>query len=566
MTDHAPRPGGSSIAILLALSLGLAALLWHSLRPADLSSARLDYRVESYDTAKGELAFSLTIEGAGSGNLQLAVPPQSLGSIVSRIEASSGGASCIVGDSRIVCPAEAGRTIALGWIARPGLPGRHGRQGHVGSDFVLFGRGALILPSGDFRGEVGMQLPDQPGWERIGPARLSGAGALERFADANFAHGPFRTVRDKAGSIELAISFPSAWPAELAERTRTRAVSILSSFEQIMPVGEPWSYELVLTPASPRGKVSGYSSSRGQAFSFEDYPGERRAWELFAHRYSHIFNRYSPLAILFGASDDWFVEGWSALAEISRLAASGIASVAERRRELEEWYVRAAHGLEDGHSDLSLASASRASGPELEYLHYCKAPLVLLRLEKSFFSGGGAAGAIDALMAGLYERFGRGGAPDLWRELARAGGGADLAAFRKRFISGTTLVVLESAQADPGDPAEAMAGHLGALLELAHARPGGPRPDGLIATSPLLAGLRALNSARAGVSELGAPEPESLRALAREIEERGMSLAASLRGSRGFEYENLIGRERFLPPSARLLFYEEARRASGARP
>lgn len=343
--------------------------------------------------------------------------------------------------------------VRVRWRARQGGLDRHGHEGYLGAGFglvdggvYLVPRDALVAEAQGHRGEspvtrVRVRVKAPGSWQVVSSMRrtadglfdpaIDGRWPLTHLAHSNTALGAFDRIERSFDGLTVELQLYRPWPARKKSEIAAKAFRIYETFHRQTPCRGLPRYTVIVLPAAPDGQpVTGQMWSIGQAFSFDAYADRpRRFWELLAHRIAHCLNRYSICGMHFDDPlERWFVEGWASWAEVSHT--QDVVGSEQRLVELGKAYRSAFFGLHKEARDEAVAAEAEHRAPkQVQYLHYFKAPLVVMQMDYALRRASQGTKTVDGLMAWLHKKHGghRGSVP--LRQELRAYSGQDWTTF-----------------------------------------------------------------------------------------------------------------------------------------
>jgi hypothetical protein len=291
---------------------------------------------------------------------------------------------------RYVVPRTEDKTVVASYEVELGGPGRHGNQGVVAADHVLFDGRLFLLPEGAVPvGSARIRFLTPDGWSVASPFREDGSwhyvDAFEPELTAKVLGatccgvGEFdRSVR-QLGAMEVRVASYSAWDVEHKRTLDEKTFRMLGYFHDTLGFDLEAPYSVVWVPKTGRSRVFGGSFANGTCF---EHPADtQRNWELLAHRIAHAMNEYRPSGMqVRDERDAWFTEGWASYMEARATEALELAEPDSRWNLIHESYKRVRRRTPE--RDVALQRERDARDATQEYLHYVKAPLAMKMLER----------------------------------------------------------------------------------------------------------------------------------------------------------------------------------------
>jgi len=372
----------------------------------------LYYSIRPHSTAEGSLAVSLRIDRFSPGFDTLTFY---------KCAVNFSAVSCKDGRGRSVSFRESGDCLALdlhdavppvtfGYTAAIGDRGRHGHQGGIFKDLVVFdGDHSLMLPTAAMaasddeikkkigRITVACDVPRQ--WSALVPfpAKRSGRvvtlvecpsySAVCQLQQSCYAFGRFEShsVRGSPAGLSLAVD-PQCTEA-LPEESRGGILSLYAYYAGLFEC-EPADLTLLILRKHPADSahIMGGVGLGAIATTFD--PDQPRDWELLSHRFFHVFfDTRVPVSWFRRKPNLWLLEGVATYYENVALGSlpdeirrSLKIDASENFRSLARRYVY----LRIKEPRLAIAPMSEAtlrSPAGTEFLHYTQAPLVVKLLE-----------------------------------------------------------------------------------------------------------------------------------------------------------------------------------------
>ncbi|HQH26040.1 MAG TPA: hypothetical protein PLP17_01475 [Oligoflexia bacterium] len=424
-----------------------------------ISGSEFHYRVNGLNTAENTVSLELLIRDAASGRWHLAGDSRATRIANFQVSAArpvamptpgpDGQAAAWVFDN----PCR--QDLIVRWDALPGGIARHGHQGWIDADYALLEGAIYLIPKdamrtnaepGKIRVRVAEELRDKfastmvEDAEGLNPA-LDGKLAFSSLKNSTIVFGIFDRSEREVRGVHVRIFLPQEWTEAGKAEINETLFRLFQVFSGVTPLRNITQYTVILTRGSSdwsERRVLGSMWSSGQAFS---YAGHKpwRVLELFLHRLGHAANRYPPSGMVFAHEDEWFVEGWASWIEFEypRLAEL---SGSERLSYVLRWYHKVLQGKTD-YADVPLEQpAAQRSTVQNEYLHYCKAPLAVRKLDAELKWLSNGERDVSGLMKTIYEKYGGTRTVVRFKEELSAYAGTDMDGFIDRFIRGTERV------------------------------------------------------------------------------------------------------------------------------
>lgn len=336
------------------------------------------------------------------------------------------------------------------YTARPGGFGRHGRQGHVGTDFAVFDGRVLLLPRSlddfalarfRFKTPEGWRVvtayeADSDGWHRLVIDTDSGAGA-ELLRTTCLGAGRFEVASRQFGATEVAVHVFADWLQAHKDALTDKTFRLYGYFHERFGL-EPWPrFTVAWTPYSAdRHRIFGGVSAISSCY---EMARERpRNWAVMAHRIAHAINRLPPSGMVLSRDDDdlWFSEGWASYQEIVATAAAGLVEDERGWNALYRYYLDEI--TVNPQWDIALAREDALGARGREHLHYRKSALVMKLLEVYLRERGLD---LQTYVADAYARY-RGGQGVLrFRADLESWAGLSLAEFWQRHVRSPGAIV-----------------------------------------------------------------------------------------------------------------------------
>lgn len=296
-----------------------------------------------------------------------------------------------------------------------GRPGRHGHQGWLSDELALIDGSGLLIPTSaapDDRIRVRYRVPG--GWRIATPLRPLGApsggwgieplgteSSWRVLATTCVGLGRLEVEQLPIGGLRLSVWTPSALPPQRREALIEGTAALGRYFQQVLGLELPHPYVVVHGPDTPDSL--GMFAGAGARGACATHRGDRRSWELLAHRMAHVIDRDPPTGFVIAEPEDrWFVEGWASYTEAIATAEAGLAP---RGHRLDALRARWRHDVA-AHPDwrVPLASEPHAAGALREHLHYVRGPVVVDRLARILRERTGRE--LQVFVAQLYARHG----------------------------------------------------------------------------------------------------------------------------------------------------------------
>ena len=347
----------------------------------------------------------------------------------------------------------------LSWKAKPIEDGKHGRVGYFGAEFAALYGGMLLLPEAELRRElegrsgrasiedVRIEVDAPEGWDVVSTFRrrgqsfdpaVNGKWRFRHLQHGSFGLGQFQHMEKKVGEVTHRIHMPATWPPNKREAISERLWRIHQAYESQLPCDSLTTYTTIFVPPRPDGgRVAGDFWSTGQLFAFDAYPEDpRRPFELFAHRIAHAANKYEICGMhIDDAKERWFTEGWASWSETTHLIAAQVASSEERLAVLGNRYRTALFGLDVRITDVPVWFESRPGRePNIEYLHYTKAPLIVSMLDYELRRRSNGRKHVNDFLHEVYPRYRGGRRPLRLFDELESYLGESLSEFRERYV------------------------------------------------------------------------------------------------------------------------------------
>lgn len=314
----------------------------------------------------------------------------------------------------------------------PGGDGRHGHQGIVQDDFALFDGRVFLVPdgAGGLRGArvrfeapegwiTGSALREQDGWllfDQYGPERV-----LTAVSGTCFGVGPFEGQTRTLGRSEVRVFTFGGWDEATRKELARSSFALFDWFHGTLGFDPDFPLALVWSPKHQDGRVYGGSSANGTCM--EQPKPNLRAWQLAAHRLGHSMNKYAPSGLhLRDEADDWFKEGWPSYIEMVATEGAGLTPKSNRWNDLYRVYLDTRRDKVE--QDLSMLDEHAAPASATEYLHYFKAPIIVMLLDDWIQRRHGKD--LTTFMAAMWQEHGRFQKPFALREELEAWVGAPL--------------------------------------------------------------------------------------------------------------------------------------------
>lgn len=279
--------------------------------------------------------------------------------------------------------------IIVRYTVRPGGDGRHGHQGIVQSDFALFdGRVFLVTDGGGSlrAARAKYLLPD--GWVVAGPLREHDGWQIfdpygpekvhTALTSSCFGLGDFEGSSMPLGASEVRVFVHGSSSAAAKKEIADKTMKVFTWFHDALGFDPGYPQAIVWSP-----KVNGrrvYGGSSGNGTCMEQPTVNTRAFQLMAHRIGHAMNKYVPAGLTFRErSDRWLMEGWASYIELIATQGAGVSTSSPRWNDLYKTYLNTRRDHPE--QDFPMIDEPKAKGEATEYLHYFKAPLVVLLLD-----------------------------------------------------------------------------------------------------------------------------------------------------------------------------------------
>jgi AmmeMemoRadiSam system protein A len=397
------RPRLRTLLIVSVNLLGLVVLvagglaLWLFFSPERLS---FDYTVIVRDPSSGHIEVDVEVSGLRRPELVLAPlgPPEQM-QLADLRATTSGGKLLSTTPGRDWIQVHVGyrRTrIHLSYWVTPGMLARHGHQGILGSDFGLVaGHGLFLVPEQSELAEARVRFQLPADWTASHPWRDRGDGWLdprygggllrESLRSTSIGLGRFAVDRRSHGGNTLAVALWPGWGDKDRQRLAERAHGIFAEFDRLFhpQLLGPFTAFLVPRAADGHGVIAGYWSSGLGSSTDDDIP----SWSLFAHRIAHVLNRDYPHGTHLEPQErwlptknpvNWVNEGVAGFLEVAVPVHGNVFRTDARFAEFFDRYARKEGPLMDVPP---LAREAEGDADALEYLHYTRAPLVMVALD-----------------------------------------------------------------------------------------------------------------------------------------------------------------------------------------
>lgn len=325
--------------------------------------------------------------------------------------------------------------IIVRYTVRPGGDGRHGHQGIVQSDFALFDGRVFLVPDGGASlraARARYLLPE--GWMVAGPLRehegwqiydpYGPDKVLSALTGSCFGLGVFEGSSKPLGASEVRVFVhSSSQPAakkEIAEKT----LAIFTWFHDALGFDPGYPQAIVWSPRVGKNRVYGGSSGNGTCM--EQPTVNTRAFQLMAHRVGHAMNKYIPAGLnIRDKSDRWLMEGWASYIELIATQGAGVSSSSPRWNDLYKTYIKTRRDKPE--EDFPMIDEPKVRGEATEYMHYFKAPLVVLLLDDWIQRHHGKD--LTSFWKAMHDKYGHHQQPFPMREELEAWVGASLEDF-----------------------------------------------------------------------------------------------------------------------------------------
>ena len=365
--------------------------------------------------------------------------------------------------------------IRLHYTVTPGTLGRHGHQGLLQPDFGLVaGRTLFLAPDQTEFADARVRFLLPAGWTATHPWRDRGGGWLDprygkgllrdSLRSTSIGLGAFAVDRRGHGGNTLAVRTWPGWDDKIRRRLAERAHGIFGEFDRLFHPQLLGPFTVFLVPRAPDGQgvIAGYWSN-GLGNSTDD---DVVSWSLYAHRIAHVLNRDYPHGTHLEPHDrwlptqnpvNWVNEGVAGFLEVAVPVHGNVFRTDERFAQLFDRYARKEGPLMHAPP---LAREAEGDADATEYLHYTKAPLVMVALDDLIRRRSAEKKDLLTFLTGFYakHREHRDAAP-FFGELATYSG-IDVADFFDRFAREDELVLplwRDLLAKKPGSPRELVA-------------------------------------------------------------------------------------------------------------
>jgi len=424
--------------------IAMAALAWLAVDAAQAAS--LDIEIDARKPASGELAISLEFRDLST--------PVYFHTVGRPPEYDFSNVRITDGEGREIRARERDHTwllldkpparILVRYTVRPGGLGRHGHQGNVDARFAGFdGRGMILPLQPVSRARMRFHLP--AAWSAALPFPREGdwyvvpdRGVLNKdLRKSCVVLGPMTAESRRIGTTDVSVHSYAMWDAKYRRLITDKTFRMYEYFHRTYGFNAGPAYVFAWTPnAVDNGRVMSGVWSNGMCVEMPDE--KPRNWELVAHRIAHAVNRDPPAGLItVGRDDRWFDEAWATYQEFEAPAGAGITGAEPDWNRLYARYL--AKRRQFPQNDLPIADEGGASASAVEYLHYTKAPAILMMLDAHIRKHSGKD--IRGFMQSVWPRYRGGVAPFPFRRELEQYTGLSLDTFWNIQVHGRGAVV-----------------------------------------------------------------------------------------------------------------------------
>lgn len=321
------------------------------------------------------------------------------------------------------------------YTVRPGGDGRHGHQGIVEAGFALFDGRVFLVPEGGASlraARVRFLMPE--GWTVASPLQEKGGWyafdpygpdkVLTALSGTCFGLGRFHEAKAPLGRSEVRVYTEDKTPADERRVMNDKSLAIFRWFHDALGHDPGFVQAVVWSPKHGKNRVYGGSSANGTCM---DQPKLReRDFQLLSHRIGHAMNKYAPSGLSFREKTDrWMMEGWASYIEIIANQGAGVYPEGGRWNELYRTCLDTRRRKPE--EDLPMLEEYKSPSSAHEFLHYFKAPLVMLLLDDFIQRHHGKD--LTSFWKAMHDKYGHFQQPFPMREELEAWVGASLEPF-----------------------------------------------------------------------------------------------------------------------------------------
>ena len=374
---------------------------------------------------KNRVNVLLEIKGYRSRNLRLKKSGVFISAGDVRVFPEGTGADVIIDDSSVIeLSSERRRKWWVSYTAEFGmldirrdgriLHGRHGHQGWLdGNSALLKGGNIFLFPDLGRIRNVKIKIHTDRDWDVFTTwghdinffGKMASEGLLEKaLSDSVIGMGKFHAFKKIISDCDFRVFI------DQTGRSRSDAVKIYNRLAaifkfQIEKTGTKKipAYTCLIFPwldgerddiyfPSDSAKILGWNNSFGQGLSID--PGNKRDFELFAHRLQHAISRDKPSGMRISRKEDsWYYEALAAYFEVISLRN---AEIVEDLSRFRDFYYNTYLYLtfSDPEYNVPVSFHPEDSETVQDFLHYVKSPVVFLFMDA--YLAGAAKGGISA--------------------------------------------------------------------------------------------------------------------------------------------------------------------------